>query len=69
MDRDTEMMMHQFMEKEAIAATNEDEYFTILACLLHLQAYELKKAAPKRGGSKFGRKFQNQGRRWRQPLK
>jgi hypothetical protein len=48
-----EMMMHEFMDEETIAAAHEEYHFIILAYLLQLDAYE--NAAPKRGCPKCGR--------------
>jgi hypothetical protein len=56
MDSDDEMMLNQFMEEEANAATVEEEHLMILACLLQLRTDELKNTAYKCGGLKFGRK-------------
>jgi hypothetical protein len=44
MDCDDEMMIHQFMEVEAIATADDEEHFMILTCLLQLQVDEQKKS-------------------------
>jgi hypothetical protein len=49
MDSDDEVMIHQFMEEEAAANTDEDEYMAILTCLLQLLVAE--DAGPILGGS------------------
>jgi hypothetical protein len=63
MDRDSEMMMHAFMEKEANATADEDEHFAILACLLQFQALNLNNVAPICGGSRLQRRKNKQMRR------
>jgi hypothetical protein len=49
---------------EPASDSDEEEQFTILACLLQVLADELKSAAPKHGHSKFGRKNRRQDRGW-----
>ena len=56
MDRDDEPMVALLLEEEESIATEEDDNIAILTCLLQLQADEKANAAPKRGGSSFGRK-------------
>ena len=56
MDNDDELMASLLMEEEADIEAEEEENMTILACLLQLQAEEAANAAPKRGGSKPGRR-------------
>ena len=56
MDSDDEMMAAMLLEEEDAIAAEEDENIAILSCLLRLQADEEANAAPKRGGSSFGRK-------------
>ena len=56
MDNDDEMMAALLLEEEEVIATEEDENIAILTCLLQLQADEEANAAPKQGGSSFGRK-------------
>ena len=56
MDSDDELTAAMLLEEEAANVEEEDENIAILACLLQLQADEAATAAPKRGGSSFGRK-------------
>jgi hypothetical protein len=56
-----EMMINHFMEEEVKVASHEDDYLTILACLLQLQAVEMNNVAPSRGGSKFGKTDEEDG--------
>ena len=56
MDSDDELMAAMLLEEEAAIAEEEDENLAILSCLLQLQADEDANAAPKWGGSSFGRK-------------
>jgi hypothetical protein len=56
MDNDDDMMIHHFMEEQDNAAADEDDHLKILACLLQLQANQLRNVAPSFGGSKFGRR-------------
>ena len=56
MDSDDEMMAAMLLEEEDAIDAEEDENIAILSCLLRLQADEEANAAPKRGGSSFGRK-------------
>jgi hypothetical protein len=56
MDSDDKMVLHQFFKVGVSVDSDEEEQFTILACLLQVLADELKSAAPKHGHSKFGRK-------------
>jgi hypothetical protein len=53
MDSDDEMMIHCFMEEEENVTA---DHLTILAYLLQFQSDELINAAPRRGGSRFGRR-------------
>jgi acyl carrier protein len=50
MDSNDNMMLHQLLEEEANAAIDEEEHFTVLACLLRLQADGLENTAPGHGG-------------------
>jgi hypothetical protein len=54
MANNNEMMIHQFIEEEAVGAANEEENMSVLMALLKLQAEE--DAAPILGGSSVGRK-------------
>jgi hypothetical protein len=65
MDRDNEMMMHAFMEKEANATADEDEHFAILACLIQMQANDLNNAAPSGEVRSLGEGRARKCRGWR----
>ena len=55
MDNSDELMGVMLLEEEAAIAEEGDEN-AILTCLLRLQAIEEANAAPKQGGSAFGRR-------------